>query len=348
MSTRTGTSTSTGAPRRTLIVSPTFHGYWRSIEDAFRRRGHEVLTVRYDAYDTVGEKLRLKATVELSERLRVPGDRRAGERRRLTDRVIAAMRAFGPDRVLVVKGDGLDERFWDALDATPRVLWLYDDLHRHDHTMDFLRAVGPVVSYSPSETEILREREGVDATFMADAFDPHRVAVPARRTDEIAFVGSGYRNRYEILGSLAAAGLPVHAYGREFSRHLFDRARTWSWARPDLAASRDVPLERAYQIVGEAAAAVNIHGLQTGHAMRTFEIPGMGGVQLVDRDDVDMFYDVGTEVAVWHSVEELIELSRRAMTDRAWAEGLRTAGRARTLAEHTFDHRMATVEALWA
>ena len=87
-------------PERLLLISPAFHGYWRSIGDALARRGYEVHTARYDAYDTVGDKLRLKATVELPDRLHLPGDRRTAERARLTDRVIARMREV--DRKSVV------------------------------------------------------------------------------------------------------------------------------------------------------------------------------------------------------------------------------------------------------
>lgn len=333
-------------PGRLLLVTPAFHGYWRSIAEAFERRGHTVAVHRYDAYDSVGQKLRLKATVELPERLHLPGERRTAERARMTDSAISALREHRPDRVVVIKGDGLDARFWDALEDTPRILWLYDDLHRHDHTEAFLREVGPVVDYARSETDALGAM-GVDAHFVPNAFDPHRARPTGRRTGELVFVGSGYTNRIEILTRLAQQGLPVHAWGRDFSRHVVDRARTFSWSRPPIRASREVPLERAYQIHAEGAAAIAVHGLQNGHAMRTFEIPGMGGVQLVDRDDVDQFYDVGTEVAVWHDQDELAELGRRAVTDRAWGEAMREAGRRRTLAEHTFDHRIQEVDSLW-
>lgn len=336
-----------GRARKLLLVSPSFHGYWSSIADAFARRGYAVRTVRYDAYDTVAEKARLKATVELPERLPVLPARRAAENRRLTDRVIARLREFRPDRVVVIKGDLLDERFWEELGAVPRILWLYDDLHRHSYDEEFLRQVGPVISYARPETEMLRAR-GVDAHFVPDAFDPYRVQPTGHRTGEIVFIGSGYENRRALLTRLAEAGLPVHAWGRDFSRHPMDRLRTFSWSRPPLRASREVPLERAYQIHAEGAAAVAIHGLQAGHAMRTFEIPGMGGLQLIDREDVDQFYDVGTEVAVWRSPEELEELARRALADPAWGEGMREAGRRRTLAEHTFDHRIVEADALWA
>lgn len=332
---------------RTVIISPAFHGYWRSIAEAIQRRGHQTTTVRYDAYDTMREKLRLKTAVELPERLGRGQAARRAENDRVTQRVIAVVREVRPDRVLVIKGDGLGPAFWEALGETPRILWLYDDLHRHDYTPAFLREVGPVVSYSRSEAQLLREEHGVRATFVPDAFDPHRRPLPHARSGLVAFVGAGYPNRCRILSDLAARGLPVRAWGRDFSRHPVDRARTWSWRRPAIAASRDVPLERAYEIVGEAACAVNIHGLQTGHSMRTFEIPGMGGVELVDRADVAEFYDIGTEVALWSSTEELADLARRALRDRTWSETLRREGRRRTLAEHTFDHRIAAIEELW-
>ena len=149
--------------------------------------------------------------------------RRTAERAHLTDRVIARMREVRPHRVVVIKGDGLDERFWDALGDTPRILWLYDDLHRHDYTDEFLRQVGPVVDYARSETDMLRAR-GVDAHFVPNAFDPHRSEPTSRRTDEIVFIGSGYANRKELLTHLAEHDLPVHAWGRDFSRRC--RSRT--------------------------------------------------------------------------------------------------------------------------
>lgn len=336
---------------RTLLVTPAFHDYGRSIGEALGRQGHDVVTVRYDAYDTLAQKLRLKATVELPERLPVVLRRgaapRRAERARLTDRVLAALGREQPDRVLVVKGDALDERFWDAVSGRPVALWLYDDLHRHEHTPEILRGIDLVATYSRSEAALLSSEHGVRAMHLPLAFDPHRTPVDLRRSGLVAFVGAGYPHRVQVLTELAARGLPVHAWGRDFSPHPIDRLRTWSWRRPPVAGSRDVSLAESYRIAGQAAAAVNIHGTQTDASMRTFEIPGMAGVQLVDRDDVAEFYDLGTEVAVWHDVDELTALCRRALTDTAWADGLRTAGRARTLAEHTFDHRMRTLEASW-
>ena len=71
-------------------------------------------------------------------------------------------------------------------------------------------------------------------------------------------------------------------------------------------------------------------------------------MQLIDRPDMAGLYDEGVEVAPWETFDELLELCARARVDLPWAEGLRQAGRRRTLAEHTFDHRVARLERLWA
>lgn len=89
--------------------------------------------------------------------------------------------------------------------------------------------------------------------------------------------------------------MPVHAWGRDFSRHLADRLRTWGWNRASVA----------------------------------------------------RFYDVGTEQEVWTDVDHLAELCESSRKDRVLSEGLREKGRARSLAEHTFDHRITEVDALW-
>jgi spore maturation protein CgeB len=139
----------------------------------------------------------------------------------------------------------------------------------------------------------------------------------------------------------------VRAYGRDWSRHPVDRLRSWNWRRPAVPAERDIDRLAAYEVMAESAATLNLHADQDGFTMRTFEACGVGAVQLIDRTDLDGLYDDGTELASWRSVGELVELCRRARVDRVWTDGLRERGRARTLAEHTFDHRVAVLEELW-
>lgn len=340
------------AERKLLLISPAFHGYYRSIAAGFESLGYRVATHCYDGYFTLGAKMRNKLLHELPALTPVSSWGLGGPdaaREWATERTLDAIRRERPDRVIVIKGDTLDHRVWDELDSRriPRILWLYDDLSRHDYTVDFLRAVGPVLSYSLDEANWLSE-QGVNAHFAPNGFDPHLAPPPAVRREEAVFVGSHYPNREALLIRLQDAGTPVRAWGRGWSHHPVDRLRTWTWLRPNIPAERDIPLAEAYRVQAEGLVAINIHGLQAGLAMRTFEVPGMGGLQAVDRPDVERFYDVGTETLVYSSPDELAELCGRARHDRAWAENIRQRGRRRSLAEHTFAHRAAQIDRWWA
>ncbi|MDQ0922273.1 spore maturation protein CgeB [Pseudarthrobacter sp. W1I19] len=332
--------------QRLLLITPTFHGYYKSIARALEGVGYEVTSHCYDGFSKVRDKIRNKALFELPGRIGLDGTGRAEQW--ATARALQALEETRPHKLVVIKGDSLGVDFWAEVERRrlPRILWLYDDLARHRYDDDFLRSIGPVATYSRDEAAVLTSK-GVTAAFLPNAFDPSLASPPAKRTPEIVFVGSRYPNRVALLEGLKRDGLPVRAYGRQWSRHAFDRLRTWEISRPDLPSERDIPLSQAYVVQAEAAAAINIHGLQAGLAMRTFEVPGMGGLQLIDRPDVAEFYEPGVEALVFGNPNELGELAARAIKDTLWAERLRTAGRKRTLAEHTFAHRMPILEALW-
>ena len=328
--------------RHLLLVSPSFHGYWRSIAEAFTRRGYAVHTHLIDA-ETAWGKARHKLGRELPERLGRShwiGDD-------ATQRAALRLREVHPDVLLVVKGDTLEDDFWSEAQRIPRRgLWLYDELRRTRHTTTTLRAAGPIASYSPEDVAHL-SAEGFTAVHLPLAHDPH-VKVTPRPSHEVCFVGARYPARGHLLADLAAAGVPVRAHGRDWSSHPFDRLRTWRFGQPGLPAGRDLTRTDAYAVMAGSPAALNIHGDQDGFTMRTFEVPGVGGLELVDRADVSQHYDPGTEVAVFADPAEAIDLCRRAMADRTWSDSIRAAGRRRTLAEHTFDHRAEALESLWA
>ena len=264
--------------------------------------------------------------------------------------MIESIRAAKPDAVVVVKGDTLETRFWELLDERriPRVTWLYDEVRRTRWDMALLGRVGPVATYSPLDDRAFRAM-GIDSRWLPLAFD-HRLieAEESTRNDEVVFVGARYASRERVLTMLAKAHIPVRAFGRDWSTHPVDRLRTWDWRRPDVPAGRDLTRADAYREMAAGLATLNIHGDQDGLTMRTFEASGVGGLQLVDRSDLGDLYEPGVELLTWKTDGELLELCRRAALDVAWADGIRQAGRRRTLAEHTFDHRVAVLERTWA
>ncbi len=332
---------------RLLLVSTAFHGYWRSIAAALERRGYDVVPHLYDDYASTRAKVRNKARYELPERLGRDG------RLRMAQDIGQALRGrlldVRPDITLVVKGDVFTPETWADIArlSGTHVLWLYDEVRRTRYDDERLQVAGRIASYSKNDTSNLRSR-GLDVLHLPNAFDPGHLPIHGSARNVVSFVGARYPNRQAALEHLAKNGVPVLAVGRDWSHHPFDRLRTWSLSRPGLPAARDVHLSSAYELMHRSAATLNPHFDQDGFTMRTFEAPGVGGLQLIDRADVDEFYEPGSEVAVYGGLDELTDLARRALVDTSWAQGIREAGQRRTLAEHTFDHRMAVLERLWA
>jgi spore maturation protein CgeB len=163
----------------------------------------------------------------------------------------------------------------------------------------------------------------------------------------VTFVGARYPGREQVLQYLADHGVPVMAYGRFWSRHPIDKLRTWRVTSPSFPSGRDTTLAQAYGIMRDSMATLNIHQDQDGFTMRTFEACGVGAVQIIDRDDVSELYDPGSEVLVYHNLDELREICGRIDSDPTRMRDLRGRAMKRTLAEHTVDQRLGVIEEMW-
>ena len=333
--------------KRLLIVSPKFHSYWRSIEGAFRQLGYDAVTHRYDDAPPA-EKAFNKVRFEFVGRLR--GDQMLVQSPELvTQRAVQALRAHRPDVVLVIRGDDLTADFWQAIDESgaQRALWIYDEVRRMKYSPEQLVSLSSIATYSRHDEAWLRSR-GIETVHVANAYDPTRPLPPSRPHREISFVGARLPKREELLLGMAERGLPVRVYGRDWSSHVVDRLRTWRWATPRLANARDLPLEDAWGVMRDSLATVNIHGDQDGFTMRTFEAPGVGAVQLIDRPDVSEYFEPEREVLVFTDLDSLVEQAGRAVADPRGMAAVREQGAKRALAEHTFVHRARILESLWA
>lgn len=76
--------------------------------------------------------------------------------------------------------------------------------------------------------------------------------------------------------------------------------------------------------------------------MRLYEATGVGTMLLTDmKDNLGELFDVGREVVAYRNVDEAIELIRHYDANPDEAAAIARAGQQRTLAEHTYRHRMA-------
>lgn len=331
---------------RLLLLSPGFHGYWRGMSAALTQRGYSVTTGIYDHLPTRKAKAHHKLRYELADRFGSNGT--AARIEHISARMRALVYEVKPDVALVVKGDLLDASVWQALDevGASTTLWMYDEIRRTEWTPEKLKVCGAVASYSKADTAALNAA-GVACAYVPLAFDASTQITQAPAVPEVSFIGARYPQREALLSEVHQSGVPVRAYGRDWSHDWRDKARTWNRQRPDLPADRDLDRSHAYGVMAASTATLNIHGDQDGFTMRTFEAPGVGSLPLVDRAEVSEFYDVGTEALVFSGADEIIDYYQRAYVEPLWASSIRQAGQHRTLAEHTFAHRMNALEELW-
>lgn len=326
-----------------LIVSPAFQGYNEAFRAAFDAVGYRTSVVLYDQFATLKDKAWNKLAFELPE---LAGkDTSRARARYLSAPALEAIKASKPDLVLIIKGDALSDEFWEYLAASriPYVVWIYDEIRRMRFSDERLLSFSKVATYSAEDCAAL-EAKGVTVQHIANGFDSLTPYREIGHRNEVTFVGAAYQNRMEVMQGLHDAGERVRVYGREWSHDLRDRARTWNRPRPALPASRDISRADAYGVMKGSLANINVHYNQDGFTMRTFETPGVGGVQIIDRPDVNQHYEVGTEVLVYSSIEEILEHTARLRRDIRWANALRDRARARTLAEHTLVHRARTMK----
>lgn len=328
-----------------LLLTPSFHGYWRSMVKGLERQGLEVVTYEYDLFANFRQKAGNKIKYELPERLGRDGRGRWAVD--FTRRALDVLNEANPDRVLVIKGDDLGDLWWETLRERkiPTTLWLYDEVRRTAYGTKGLPDVDSMISYSPGDVSE-RQDGSMPWLYLPGAYDPEQPC-NVKASNEVTFVGARYGERESTMIHLHEQDIPVRVYGREWSHRPWDRIRTWSWQRPDLPSHPDISLADAHGVMAGSLATLNIHHNQDGFTLRTFEANGVGGLQLIDRDDVEEFYEPGVEILTYTSMDELVDHVKHAQADPAWARAVREAGQRRTLADHTFDQRMEKLVKWW-
>lgn len=193
----------------------------------------------------------------------------------------------------------------------------------------------------PHFVEMYRRR-GVPVEFLRIAFDPsvlERLG-PVPVTRGAVFVG-GYAGAQHGPGAAVLEAVsrraPVEFFGYGVE-----------------ALQKDSPIRSGYRgeawgidmyrVLASSRIALNRHGPVAGrHAanMRLYEATGTGTMLLTDRkDDLGTLFELDREVVAWDSAEECAEKIRWYLDHESERAAIAAAGRARTLREHTYRHRM--------
>lgn len=197
------------------------------------------------------------------------------------------------------------------------------------HLVPRLRAMGLASEYFRIgfETRVLemlgKVTPDIDASFVGGISRHHGKALPMleslARNTPIEFFGYG-------AGSLGRKS-PIVA------RH---HGEVWGLDMYRALARSRVTLNRHINVAENFA-----------NNMRLYEATGVGSLLITDRkDNLGELFEIGKEVVAYDSPEEAAELIRHYITHPEEAQAIARAGQARTLREHTYQHRMVELAPL--
>jgi hypothetical protein len=255
-----------------------------------------------------------------------------------------------PDFVLSILcwGDPLSAESLAYASRARRIGWLMDDPFGHaESRLDrLLNAFDRLYSPDDGWSDSIERMTGTRPVWLPCGADPRsqRPLDPSdldpELTDYIVYVGSSCVDhptgsfRRALLESLK--GLPLAIFGDA----------GWKRYGGFVAASyRGGPVDsaRANVIYASSAIALNFHHPQfrRGTSLRTFALCCSGAFQLADwRDGLDRWLTPGVELETFRTPAELRTLAERYLADATGRRRIAAAGRARVLAEHTYQHRL--------
>jgi spore maturation protein CgeB len=148
---------------------------------------------------------------------------------------------------------------------------------------------------------------------------------------EVSFIGQPHGIRPQFIQWLRSAGVPVAVYG-------------YGWAGLDSRLTHEEMLE----LMSRSKLCLNLsNSSQIGEQQikgRVFEVPACRSVLLTDMaDDLGAYYEIGKEIVVYESPEDLLEKIVYFVAHHAERDAIADAGYARTLREHTWGHRFDAI-----
>jgi len=206
-----------------------------------------------------------------------------------------------------------------------------------------------IISSFPPTVEYFRTNS-IPAELNRMGFEPRVLAClpPREGTYEVTFIGSFHG---------------IHGGRRAFLEalcgQLDSRAQLHIWAPAVDQLPSGSPLRAHYQgrvwgrdmyhVLNCSRITLNHHGdvLPYANNMRLFEATGVGTLLLTDwKENLGEMFDPGKEVVAYRTPEECAELIRYYLAHDDERQAIARAGQARTLREHTYEHRTKELIAL--
>ncbi|WP_274649463.1 CgeB family protein [Paenibacillus humicola] len=265
-----------------------------------------------------------------------------------------------PDVVIVLDGLQFDTAKADEVRrAGIRIaVWFTDDPYYTDMTAKLALHYDDVFTLELNCVEFYR-RLGCESVHYLplgvyqDEFRPRNPELNKRH--DILFIGSAFWRRVEFFDQITdyLASRDTHISGI-----WWERLKRYNRLKGKIALGRWMgPRETAGMYSG-AKIVINMHRAPEDDTFnsnsagitavspnpRTFEVSACAALQLTDiRDDLASFYKPGSEIVTYSSPSDMVEKIEYYLTHEEERRRIAMQGMARTMREHTYDHRLRTM-----
>lgn len=234
--------------------------------------------------------------------------------------------------------------------ASVTMNWFADDHWRFE---DFSRHYAPALDWvvttdhaAMAKYRALGHPGTILSQWACNRYAYRRIEAPLEH--DVTFIGMPHGNRREVIERLRSASFKVECWGRGWPagrlRHD-EMVRVFGTSRVNLNLSNSsAPPRGARARLGALVRGIGHRSRPSQIKGRNFEVPGSGGFLLTERlPHLDEYFDLGREVAVFNSTEELVDQVAYWLDHPDERAAVAEAGHARVLAEHTYDHRFARI-----
>lgn len=262
--------------------------------------------------------------------------------RRWQDRLVRRAAAAGCDFVLSV-----DRRLSPYTVSQLRAegkrvaLWFPDAVVNMGDQRMLLADYDAVFMTDPILVNRLRAMLGLRVFYLPEAFNPawHKPIGEPGSEKYVAVVGSMYPSRSVLLERLINDGIPIRLFGQPFPAS--NRHSVLAGVHSGLFVRRE---EKSRVFRSAVGVLNNLHPAEFGVNCRLFEAAGAGAAVICEyRDELSAMYDTNTEVLAFENYNELVGRVSDLMSSQRLSREYGDAAAARSLAEHTYEHRLAVI-----
>jgi spore maturation protein CgeB len=218
-----------------------------------------------------------------------------------------------------------------------KVFWFMDGLPRYEYVVPKIPLFDDLFVFEPTDVAYIREKLNREATFLTLAFSPKKYyrinGQPL--VNDISFVGSYYPNRDELLNSLLDVSDSMQICG-DFFRSQHDAIRK-------KVKGINVPHKVANELYNSSRININIHHAQSkeGLSIRTFEIIGAGGFEMVERQKAALeMFEENKNIVFYSSAGELKDKCRYYLANEPERKKIADAAYEEALRNHTWKRRL--------